>query len=93
MDKEMEAVNHNISLLMRKNLVITGVKKIENFDDEEFFLNTIMGYMIIKGSDLEIVKLDTVQGNISIKGLINSISYMEDNKKNKEDSVFNRLFK
>ena len=52
-----------------------------------------MGYMIIKGSDLEIVKLDTVQGNISIKGLINSISYMEDNKKNKEDSVFNRLFK
>ena len=40
---------------------------------------------------LEIVKLDTFQGNVSIKGTINSLSYSENIKK--EDSVFNKLFK
>lgn len=97
MDKQENSIsnyNHGISLLERKNLVITGVKKIDNFDNSQFILETIMGFMIVKGSDLELVKLDTLQGNVSIKGTVNSISYAEENsKKNKEDSIFSRLFK
>ena len=80
--------------LKKKSLVITGVKKIDNFDKEQFLLETIMGFMLIKGNDLELVKLDTLQGNISIKGTISSISYIEEsNKKSKDESIFNRLFK
>ncbi len=97
MDKQVSSIsgyNHGISLLERKNLVITGVKKIENFDNNQFILETIMGFMVIKGEGLELIKLDTLQGNVSIKGLVNSISYVEENsKKEKEDSIFNRLFK
>lgn len=97
MDKQDNSIsnyNHGISLLERKNLVITGVKKIDNFDKTQFVLETIMGFMIIKGTELELVKLDTLQGNVSIKGTINSINYAEENsKKDKEDSIFNRLFK
>ena len=53
-----------------------------------------MGYLVIKGNELELVKLDTMQGNVSIKGLVISYSYVDDYKnKNKENSVFNRLFK
>ena len=86
--------SHSINMVERKNLIVTGVKKIENFDSEEFLLETSMGYLVIKGSDLELVKLDTMQGNVSIKGLIISYTYIEDYKtKNKENSVFNRLFK
>ncbi len=92
-DSSLNSYNHGISLFERKNLVITGVKKIDNFDSSQFILETIMGYMIIKGSDLELVKLDTLQGHVTIKGTINSISYAEDNTKNKEDSIFSRLFK
>ena len=58
--------NHGITLVERKSLMITGVKKIENFDNEEFLLETNMGFINIKGSDLEIIKLDTYQGNVSI---------------------------
>ena len=47
--------------------------------------------MNIKGENLEVVRLDTYQGNLTIKGTINSISYTESNKK--ESSVFSRLFK
>ena len=93
-DNSMSSYNHGISLFERKNLVITGVKKIENFDSNQFILETVMGFMIIKGSDLELVKLDTLQGHVTIKGLINSMTYAEENsKKEKEESIFSRLFK
>ena len=52
MDKDTSSIssyNHSVSLLERKTLVITGVKKIENFDSIHFLLETTMGYMIIKG--------------------------------------------
>ena len=95
MDKqESSSYNHGISLLERKNLVITGIKKIENFDNEQFLLETTMGFLLIKGEDLELIKLDTIQGNITIKGNINSINYINDsNKKERDNSIFNRLFK
>lgn len=85
--------NHNITINERKNIVISGVKKIESFDEEEFLLETAMGFLVIKGSELEIIKLDTYQGNVSIKGRINSLNYLETNKKEKEESMFNKLFK
>lgn len=97
MDKQENSINsynHGINLFERKSLVITGVKKIENFDSEQFLLETIMGFIVIKGSELELVKLDTLQGNVSIKGNVSGINYVEENtKKNKEESIFNRLFK
>lgn len=93
-DNSMSNYNHGINLFERKSLVITGVKKIENFDSEQFLLETVMGFIIIKGIDLVLVKLDTLQGHVSIKGTINGINYVEENgRKNKEESIFNRLFK
>lgn len=96
MDKDniITSTNHSITLNERKNLIITGVKKIDSFDDEEFLLETNMGYIVIKGEELEIIKLDTFQGNVSIKGRVNSLTYVESsNKKEKEDGLFNKLFK
>ena len=86
--------NHNVTISERKSIVITGVKKIDSFDNEEFLMETTMGYMVIKGEELEMIKLDTYQGNVSIKGKINSMTYMESpNKKEKDDGVFSKLFK
>ena len=96
MDKTdtIASLNHNITINERKNIVISGVKKIDSFDNEEFLMETTMGYIIIKGSDLEIVKLDTYQGNVSIKGRVDSIIYTDNGaKKNKEESFLGKLFK
>ena len=98
MDKvELESShNHNISISDRKSISISGVKKIESFDNEEFLLETVMGYLLLKGMELEILKLDTYQGNVSIKGHVDSLIYLEtSNKKNKtkEEGLFTRLFK
>ena len=92
MDKEIASFNHNINVTERKNIVISGVKKIDNFDDQEFMIETTMGYLKISGSELEIIKLDTYQGNVSIKGKIDSFSY-RDSGKNKADSFLSNLFK
>lgn len=95
MDKMIESnsVNNIISINERKSIVITGVKKIESFDNEEFLLNTNLGTILLKGSGLEIIKLDTLEGNVSIKGKIDSLQYLDSIEKNKESGIFNKLFK
>ena len=94
LDKELITSSHSISITERKNINLTGVKKIDSFDNTEFLMDTIMGYIIIKGEELEIVKLDTFQGNVTIKGKINSLTYTENNnKKTKEENILSKLFK
>ena len=94
--KDMEAgFNHGLSITERKSIVVSGVKKIESFDSEEFLMETTLGYLVIKGNELEIIKLDTYQGNVSIKGRIDSLMYLDNTsgKKEKENSFLNKLFK
>ena len=93
--KELESnFNHGISIAERKNIIVTGVKKIESFDNEEFLMDTTLGFLVIKGSGLEIIKLDTYQGNVSIKGQVDSLNYMEGGMKKDKDSTFiSKLFK
>ena len=97
MDKVENSIsnyNHSINIVERKSIIVTGVKKIESFDDTEFLMDTVMGYLAIKGEDLELLRLDTMQGSVSIKGMIKSFSYLDDNmKKDKESSLISRLFK
>ena len=97
MDKVKElddSFNHGITLSERKNLVVTGVKKIDSFDSFEFLMDTTLGFLHIKGSELEIIKLDTYQGNVSIKGKIDSMIYMDNGlSKSKEESFLSKLFK
>ncbi len=86
--------NSNISINDRKNILINGVKKIDSFNDEEFLLETALGYVVIKGENLEIIKLDTYQGSVAIKGVLNNLAYIQENSKtNKEEGLLSKLFK
>ena len=96
----MERINENIGITNtinineRKAIYVSGVQKIESFDSEEFMMDTTLGFLHIKGSSLEIIKLDTYQGNVSIKGKIDSITYTDNATiKNKEESFLGKLFK
>ena len=94
-DNQIREFNHVFNLVERKNVSISGVKKVESFDREEFLIESVMGTIILKGEGLELLKLDTMQGVVTIKGLVNSLTYLDENilKKNKENSVISRLFK
>lgn len=91
----MNINTHSISVIDRNIVNISGVNKVENFDKQEFLLETVMGFLNIKGEMLEMIKLDTIEGNVSIKGNISSIIYYENikKKKNKEESMMSKLFR
>ena len=93
MDKmiDVPAFTHVIKLNDRKNIIISGIKKINNFDEKEFNLDSIMGNIVIKGENLEMIKLDTLEGNVSIKGKINSFLYTD--SPSKDNSILTKLFK
>jgi sporulation protein YabP len=88
---ETNSTNHIIKLVDRKSIIINGIKKIINFDDKVFQLESVMGEIIVKGNSLEMIKLDTIDGNVSIKGNIDSINYLDTSKSN--ESLINKLFK
>lgn len=97
MDKnnvDMNLGSHEIKIGDRSSIYLTGIKKITSFDNEEFLMESTMGVILLKGESLEIIKLDTHDGNVKIKGKINSLNYLESNKtKAKEESFLVKLFK
>lgn len=97
MDKNKEindTFNHLITISDRKNIILTGIKKLNNFDENEFFFDSIMGQILIKGENLQLINMDTFQGKLTIKGKIISLTYFEENnKKIKAENIMARLFK
>ena len=96
MDKEMDNLmlgNHELRITDRREIFLTGIKKITSFDNEEFLMESNMGIILLKGHNLEILKLDTHDGNVKIKGKIDSFSYLDNETKQNEESFFAKLFK
>ncbi len=89
----MEFGSHELKLIDRREISLTGIKKITSFDSEEFLLESNMGPILIKGTNLEIMKLDTHDGNVKIKGKINGLNYLDNKEKVKEESLISKLFK
>lgn len=75
--RQKSAKPHSIIMEDRKRLSITGVEEVESFDDEEIMIHTGRGLMVIKGSSLQIDKLSTDSGEVTVQGLIDKISYEE----------------
>lgn len=86
------ATDHNVKINNRKNLEISGVKEVDSFDNEEFLLETVMGYLIVRGQNLQLKNLDVNDGSVVIKGKIYELSYI-DEQQEKAKGFFSKLFK
>ncbi len=84
---------HNLILRSRKTLEITGVKHVESFDNEEFLLETVMGYLAIRGENLKMKNLSVERGIVLINGKIIDIVYLDDHEGDKAKGFFSKLFK
>lgn len=84
---------HNIILKGRKQLEITGVKHVESFDHEEFLLETVMGYLAIRGQHLKMKNLSVERGIVFINGNIIDLIYLDDHEGDKAKGFFSKLFK
>lgn len=85
--------SQEITLYNRKDLTITNVNKVNNFNETLFDIETQNGKMIIEGHDLDMKYYDVEKGKINIQGTINKIEYKDNIKKKKETSFIAKLFK
>ena len=85
--------NHEVKIIDRSIISLSGINKIVSFDDKEFLMESNMGMIVLKGEGLEIIKLDTHDGNVKIKGKLINYGYIENLKKSKEESLLSKLFK
>ncbi|WP_087974041.1 sporulation protein YabP [Oceanobacillus rekensis] len=85
--------DHSVKMNNRKNLEITGVKEVDSFDNEEFLLETVMGYLIIRGQNLQLKNLDVTEGIVTIKGKIYELSYVDEQQQEKAKGFFSKLFR
>lgn len=93
MNENISTLSHELKMIDRSILSLTGVIKIISFDNTEFILESNMGPIHIKGECLELLSLDNQDGLIRIKGTISGFNYIDKNMKKKEESILAKLFK
>ena len=69
--------NHRLELSNRKTLLITGVKYVHSFDEQEILLETELGMLLIRGSKLHIDRLSIERGETDVDGRVDSLIYTE----------------
>lgn len=87
-----EVKKSNLVLDSRRKITLTGVLEVISYDDEKIALNTNLGNLDIKGSNLKINKLDVKNGDVIIVGMINYMVYNEKNISKDKKSFIKKLF-
>jgi len=85
--------NHDVSIKSRKEIEINGVREIDSFDNEEFLLETNMGYLIIRGQNLQLKNLNVEEGIVQIQGKVYELTYVDEHQQEKAKGLFSRLFR
>ncbi len=94
MEENKQIKKHQLSLSDRKEAKINGVKDVRSFDDHEIILETDLGILMIRGTDLHMGRLTLEKGEVDITGRVDSFIYSELKGYNKSgESVLKRLFK
>lgn len=86
---------HFIKLTNRKNMELSGVNNVINFDEQEIVLDTSMGTLFVVGEDLHINLLKLDEGKVALEGGVNSIMYKAQgiDMKSKSKNILGRLLK
>ncbi len=81
---------HNVIIEGRERLSVSGVEDVESFDESTIVLYTTKGSLVLKGSDLHIGRLSLDNGELSVEGNIDSLTYEDQEKPS--GGFFSRLF-
>lgn len=93
MEERVGVRPHKVNLLNRNVGAITGVRDVKAFNEEEIVLETDMGMLSIKGTDLHVTKLTLEKGEVEVDGTVDSFIYTNTREAASEKGVFGRLFR
>lgn len=84
----------NVILENRNKLNVSGVIDVLNFDEQIITIDTELGILVVKGSNLRLNKFNLESTDLNVEGEINSLIYNDktSNKKNGE-SLLTKIFK
>lgn len=88
-----EKILQTLTLENKEVLNITGVNKVDNFNEDLIVLNTNKGKLTIKGVGMSISKLNVEEGRLMVKGEINSLVYSENDAERDKTSLIKKIFK
>lgn len=83
--------NHIVHIDNRERIEISGVTKVDTFNEDDVILHTIMGVLNIKGKNMKVNKLNVDTGDMLIEGMIYSMHYLSKDKE--KGSFLKKLFK
>lgn len=85
---------HKLSMDNRKRLTLTGIKDVVSFDLTRVLLESTLGMIHIKGSDIKVTRLSLEKGEVDIEGTVDSIVYSDvKDYGEKGKSILKRMFK
>lgn len=83
--------NHIVHIDNRERIEISGVTKVDTFNEDDVILHTVMGVLNIKGKNMKVNKLNVDTGDMLIEGMIYSMHYLSKDKE--KGSILKKLFK
>ena len=88
-----DKIIQTLTLENRERLGITGVEKVDSFNNECVILATNKGKITIKGNNLTISKLNVEEGKLTVNGLINSLVYSENSTEKDKVGLVKKIFR
>lgn len=83
---------HEIRLLGRSQMSVSGVCEVVSFDEDGVRLTSLEGELIIEGEGIKVGVLDTERGVVTLSGKIDGFFYLRD-AKNEKKGLFSRRSK
>lgn len=92
-DEKRTVKVQNVILENRNKLNVSGVVDVLNFDEQIITLETELGILIVKGSNLRLNKFNLDSTDLSVEGEIDSLNYDDRTKTGKGEGLFTKIFK
>lgn len=94
MEQSNISKSHKLLMDNRKRLTLTGIKDVVSFDLTRILLESTLGMIHIKGSDIKVTRLSLEKGEVDIEGTVDSIVYSDvKDYGEKGKSILKRMFK
>lgn len=94
MEQNTISKSHKLSLDNRKKMSLTGIRDVVSFDLTQILLESTLGMIHIKGSDIKVTRLSLEKGEVDIDGNVDSITYSAvKDYGEKGKSIIKRMFR
>jgi sporulation protein YabP len=93
-EKKMRSTSrHSLHIDRRESVAVTGMTDVISFDEDSVIGETEMGIIVIRGNNLHVNRINLENGELSVSGEIDSITYENPGGYVKGKSFLGRLFK